>query len=168
SAAGPAGEPLDPEELVDWARQQGRDAVLTWSGEAVQAFDAVLLPERRTVCGAFVPGTAASRTRVNTPALAVSIGPLAVELPEYVRGRLPEYMVPSAVVPLPQLPLNPAGKLDRRALPSPAWYAADLSSGAPRNAYEEELCSLFSELLGVEKVGVEDDFFVLGGHSLLA
>ncbi|WP_328675201.1 non-ribosomal peptide synthetase [Streptomyces sp. NBC_00343] len=166
SGAVPVGRPLDPQDLADWAREHGLDAVITWSGETVQGFDAVLLPERRTVSGGFVPSGVAGRTRANAPALAKAIGPLTVELPEYLRGRLPDYMVPAAVVPLPELPLTPAGKLDRRALPSESTTTTN--SGAPRNSHEEKLCSLFSELLGVEKVGIDDDFFVLGGHSLLA
>ncbi|WP_227025813.1 non-ribosomal peptide synthetase [Streptomyces fodineus] len=165
-AAATSGGPLDPEDLAEWARQQGRDAVITWSGEAVHGFDAVLLPERRAVSGGFVPSDVAGQIRANAPALATAIGPLTVELPEYVRGRLPDYMVPAAVVPLPELPLTPAGKLDRRALP--AESTTTTSSGEPRNSHEKKLCSLFGELLGVEKVGIDDDFFVLGGHSLLA
>ncbi|MER7639328.1 amino acid adenylation domain-containing protein [Streptomyces sp. NPDC126522] len=166
SGSAPAGAPLDPEELAQWARRQGLEAVVTWSGESVHAFDAVLLPGGRTVSGGFVPSGVAGRTRANAPALATAIGPLTVALPEYLRGRLPDYMVPAAVVPLPELPLTTAGKLDRRALPSESTTTT--SSGEPRNSHEEKLCSLFGELLGVEKVGIDDDFFVLGGHSLLA
>jgi amino acid adenylation domain-containing protein len=164
--ADPGRRPLDPEDLAAWARQQGRYAVLTWSSQAVHSFDAVLLPERRSVSGGFVPSGVAGRTRANAPALAKSIGPLLAELPEYLRGRLPSYMVPAAVVPLSELPLTPAGKLDRQALPSE--YTTTVSGGGPRNSHEEKLCSFFSELLGVERVGVDDDFFLLGGHSLLA
>ncbi|WP_234336327.1 alpha/beta fold hydrolase [Streptomyces sp. NRRL S-920] len=75
-------------------------------------------------------------------------------------------MAPAVVVPLAELPLTAAGKLDRNALPSE--YETLPDSGEPRNAHEEKLCALFGELLGVEKVGIDDDFFVLGGHSLMA
>ncbi|MGN5376750.1 alpha/beta fold hydrolase [Streptomyces lasalocidi] len=75
-------------------------------------------------------------------------------------------MVPAAVVPLAQLPLNPAGKIDRNALPSE--HTSSVSNGAPRNSHEETLCSFFGELLNLERVGIDDDFFALGGHSLLA
>jgi amino acid adenylation domain-containing protein len=162
----PAGTPVDPEDVAAWARERGLDAVLTWSGEAVHGFDAVLLPERRAVRGGFVPSGVAGKVRANAPALAEAIGPLLAELPEYLGARLPDYMVPAAMVPLSQLPLNPAGKIDRGALP--AEHATTVSSGEPRNSHEEELCSFFSELLKLERVGIDDDFFALGGHSLLA
>ncbi|MFI1018278.1 amino acid adenylation domain-containing protein [Streptomyces sp. NPDC020965] len=165
TVAPPAGA-LDPEDLDAWARQQGRDAVVTWSGEAVHTLDVVLLPEQLTLTGGFVPSAVARPTRANTPALVTSIGPLLTALPEYLRARLPDYMVPAAVVPLPELPLTPAGKLDRRALPAEATTTT--SDGEPRNAHEEKLCAIFGELLDVERVGIDDDFFVLGGHSLLA
>ncbi|GAA1938257.1 hypothetical protein GCM10009837_75680 [Streptomyces durmitorensis] len=91
---------------------------------------------------------------------------LLKELPEYLRGHLPLHMVPSAVVSLPEIPLTPDGRTDRDALPSEDTSTA--VSREPRNSHEERMCVLFSELLELETVGIDDDFFELGGHSLLA
>ncbi|MEV0555658.1 alpha/beta fold hydrolase, partial [Streptomyces sp. NPDC050597] len=166
-----SGQPVDPEDLAVWARQRGLDAVLTWSGQNAHAFDVVLLPEQQPVSagfvsGGFVPGAAAGRTRANNPALAKTVGPLLAELRQHLRTHLPDYMVPATVVPLSELPLNSAGKIDRRALPSK--HTTTVSNRGPRNSHEEKLCALFTELLGLERVGIDDNFFELGGHSLLA
>ncbi|MEU1517123.1 non-ribosomal peptide synthase/polyketide synthase, partial [Streptomyces sp. NPDC005811] len=91
--------------------------------------------------------------------------PQPAALRSFLRDRLPDPLVPSAFVRLAALPLTPNGKLDRAALPTPAF---DVTERAPRSPREQVLCDLFAEVLGVERVGVEDGFFDLGGHSLLA
>ncbi|MEU0600940.1 amino acid adenylation domain-containing protein [Streptomyces sp. NPDC006393] len=88
-------------------------------------------------------------------------------LTDLAREHLPEYMVPSAIVPLAEFPKTPSGKLDRNALPAPDRAAVATGRG-PRNHHEEVLCRLFAELLGAEEVGIDVDFFDNGGHSLLA
>ncbi|WP_329263150.1 amino acid adenylation domain-containing protein [Streptomyces sp. NBC_01478] len=84
-----------------------------------------------------------------------------------LREQLPEYMVPSAIVPIAALPTTPSGKLDRAALPAPDHAEAATGRG-PRNHREEVLCRLFAELLDVDEIGIDVDFFSHGGHSLLA
>ncbi|GII86989.1 hypothetical protein Ssi03_49790 [Sphaerisporangium siamense] len=105
------------------------------------------------------------------PADGADGGALA-DLRERVAARLPDYMVPSAFVPLDALPITPNGKLDRAALPEPerAAQAAATSrqAAAPRTAVEDILCGLFADALGVEQVGPQDSFFALGGHSMIA
>ncbi|WP_425298896.1 amino acid adenylation domain-containing protein [Nocardia cyriacigeorgica] len=79
---------------------------------------------------------------------------------------LPSYMVPSAIVVLEALPLNPSGKLDRRALPAPVFEVREFR--APTTPIEEIVAQIFGEVLGITRVGVDDDFFELGGNSLIA
>ncbi|MGH9370512.1 MAG: amino acid adenylation domain-containing protein, partial [Vicinamibacterales bacterium] len=97
-------------------------------------------------------------------------GPATAELRRFLERRLPEYMVASAFVMLPSLPLTPSGKVDRKMLPAPDRLRADGGRPftAPRDPVEERLAAIYADVLHLEMVGVEDNFFDLGGHSLLA
>jgi amino acid adenylation domain-containing protein len=91
------------------------------------------------------------------------------DLRSWLAARLPDYMVPAAFAGLPALPLTPNGKVDRRALAASAPERTGAVVGAPpRAAAEELLAGLWADVLGIDGVGIDDDFFALGGHSLLA
>ncbi|MCA2208204.1 non-ribosomal peptide synthetase [Nocardia rosealba] len=90
------------------------------------------------------------------------------ELVAHAKASMPEYMVPSLLVQLPAMPINASGKLDRKALPEPDFRVAAAEFRAPVTATEQAVAALFAELLDVETVGLDDDFFRLGGNSLIA
>ncbi|WP_328491696.1 non-ribosomal peptide synthase/polyketide synthase [Streptomyces sp. NBC_00414] len=103
---------------------------------------------------------------VPVPSAAV---PSASELRAHVVAELPDYMVPAAFVTLAELPLTANGKVDRRRLPAPDWTAAgDAEYRAPRTEAERMLAGIWAELLGVERVGADANFFMLGGDSILS
>ncbi len=91
------------------------------------------------------------------------------ELRSFLGGRLPEHMIPTAFVVMEALPVDPSGKVDRRALPAPT---SEVEGGGgyqgPRTPIEERLVAIWQEVLGLDRVGVTDNFFALGGHSLIA
>ncbi|HXT39726.1 MAG TPA: amino acid adenylation domain-containing protein [Candidatus Angelobacter sp.] len=91
------------------------------------------------------------------------------ELRDFLKKKLPDYMVPSSFVPLDKMPLTPNGKVDRAALPLPNLTRQDSGKNytAPRTTTEETLVAIWKSVLGLDKVGVDDSFFDLGGHSLL-
>ncbi|GGA16336.1 dimodular nonribosomal peptide synthase [Paenibacillus marchantiophytorum] len=101
------------------------------------------------------------------PALKSEIGMDLAAVRQHIAAALPGYMVPSALVEIPELPLTVNGKMDRKALPAPDFSQAASGRG-PRTPQEEILCDLYAETLGLPKVGIDDGFFDLGGHSLLA
>ncbi len=94
--------------------------------------------------------------------------PTPADLREFLRARLPGYMVPATFMTLPALPLTPHGKVDRRALPRPERDLSQVGFTPARNDVEARLAGIWSEVLGVGPVGVHDDFFELGGRSLVA
>ena len=96
--------------------------------------------------------------------------PTGNELRNFLKAKLPEYMLPAAFVALEALPLTPNGKVDRRALPASNRTRPELEKGfvAPRTPEEELVAEIWAQVLGIERVGIYDDFFELGGHSLLA
>jgi amino acid adenylation domain-containing protein len=97
-------------------------------------------------------------------------GPQLAELRSHLMTQVPNYMVPSAFVMLEALPLTPSGKIDRRALPAAeaGRLGAEATYVAPRTNVEERVAAIWARALGLERVGVHDDFFEIGGHSLLA
>lgn len=116
--------------------------------------------------------------RARNPVHAALLDDFAAELPaatvENLRGwlgdRLPEHMIPTHWLFLPELPVNPSGKLDRGALPAPGRDRPELAVAyrAPRNRLEEDLARLWSDVLGLDGIGVDDNFFDLGGDSITA
>ncbi|MDZ8187884.1 MAG: amino acid adenylation domain-containing protein [Nostoc sp. ChiSLP02] len=95
--------------------------------------------------------------------------PSQVELRQFLQGRLPEYMVPSSFVFLDAFPLNPNGKIDRRALPAPdISHPISTNFVPPQNPTQEVLANIWAKVLRLQQVGIHDNFFELGGHSLLA
>ncbi|NEO40921.1 MAG: amino acid adenylation domain-containing protein [Moorea sp. SIOASIH] len=91
------------------------------------------------------------------------------ELRSFLNTQLPNHMIPAAIIILEAIPLTPNGKIDRRALPAPdaSRWGSEANFIAPRDALEKQLAQIWSEVLGVSSVGVQDNFFDLGGHSLL-
>jgi non-ribosomal peptide synthase protein (TIGR01720 family) len=129
---------------------------------------------------AAIPGVtqAAAVVRDDTPGEGRLVGylscagdpPATAEIERLLRRRLPDFMIPAALVVLPALPLSPNGKVDRRALPAPPAAPTSTVPAAvvPAGAYEERLAAVWREVLGVEGVGAHDNFFALGGDSILA
>jgi acyl carrier protein len=90
----------------------------------------------------------------------------AAALRDALSERLPDSMIPAAFVRLERIPMTPNGKIDRRALPDPEWTRETYR--APRTPNEKLLADLFAGVLAIDRVGIDDDFFLIGGHSLLA
>jgi acyl carrier protein len=116
---------------------------------------------------------AARMDGVGEPRLVAWTAPPGIsgaELRAFLRQRLPDYMVPTAFLALDALPRTPNGKIDRLSLPAPEGLERAEADGylAPRTPVEEILCGVWAKVLGLDRVGVRDDFFALGGHSLRA
>ncbi|QWF84113.1 non-ribosomal peptide synthetase [Amycolatopsis sp. CA-230715] len=166
--------PVDPDELYELGGRHGFRTGVSWSPDAEDgSVEAVFTRDPSPGAGAVgivYPAVARKRPLAgygNDPTMPYQADALGKSLRSYLRRCLPEYMVPSVVTVLDELPLTGNGKVDRKALPAPAVAGAAVSRG-PRSAREEILCGLFAEVLGLDSVGIDDGFFDLGGHSILA
>ena len=156
---------LMPGDCRSVAEELGYRVVVTWSAVPGR-MDAIFLGTEAEVplTDVFVPAGPVNvlSEYVNDPDAAGRVE----DLRRFMATRLPDYMVPAAFVVLDRMPLMPNGKLDKAALPSPV-ITGDVYR-APRTLEEAVLAAVFAEVLGVDRVGIDDDFFALGGHSLRA
>ena len=160
-------------DLVCW----GRDGQLRYVGRAdeqvkIRGYRIELGEVRAALAGLYGVEQAVVVAREDRPGDKRLVGYVTgtadpAELRTALAERLPTYMVPAAVVALQTLPLTPNGKVDKRALPEPDYQDADRYR-APASAVEEMLVGIYAQVLGLERVGVDDSFFDLGGDSILA
>ena len=168
---------IEPAALRALAAACGYEVRLSWTGDGAAAELTALFVPRGTAPFAGEPrlrevSEAARqgswRNLVHGGAAGVEAADLGPELRAWLAERLPEHMVPTAYVVLGNLPLSANGKVDRRALPDPEAVAGSGEGRAPRRPLEEIVAGLWQEVLAVDRVSADDDFFALGGHSLLA
>ncbi|MBZ0257107.1 amino acid adenylation domain-containing protein [bacterium] len=162
---------VDPEDLLALARDCGYALHASFARNPQRGrYDAVFL--RGDAQPVFVADFEAKpwREYANNPLQEKLHRRLASQLREFIKDKLPNYMAPSDFVFLDEMPLSPAGKIDRKALPKPdesQTRGAD-EYAAPVTDAEKQLCQIWADVLGVERVGLNDNFFDLGGHSLKA
>jgi amino acid adenylation domain-containing protein len=172
---------INPERFYQLGQQLGYTVHLSWWESSQDGcYDVVLCRNSSTQTsnaqGAIAfwdisaVTTKPSTDYTNNPLHGKLVQKLVPLVREFIQQKLPDYMVPQAFVILNALPLTPNGKVDRRSLPTPDTATRNLSTGIvlPRTPIEAELAQIWSEVLGVERIGVKDNFFELGGHSLLA
>lgn len=166
---------VDPEIVWTLCQKHDYDVAVTWgTSDSLDCFDIRLLDRTKVheEVLAILPATPMAKSwgdYANDPLESSFRQRLIPQLREYLSDRLPEHMIPSNWVMLKELPLTSNGKLDRRALPAPQSRPEELGLYVPpRTDLERALAEIWSQVLRVDQVGVEDSFFELGGHSLLA
>ncbi|OLT58220.1 non-ribosomal peptide synthetase [Moorena bouillonii] len=168
---------IEPERLYELSASLGYSLELCWSAQgSPELMDAVFVRSELAAEGiVLTPLTQKSvvggnwNNYGNNPLISQLRKELIPQLREYLESRLPEYMVPSGLMVLSQLPLTPNGKVDRKALPVPDMASSVLTEYvAPQTETQKILAEIWAEVLGIEQIGIHDNFFDLGGHSLRA
>ncbi|WP_199192544.1 amino acid adenylation domain-containing protein [Chlorogloea sp. CCALA 695] len=171
---------LDPEDLWNLSQELPYSVNINWSSSKGSAsYDAVFQhhcsKQTKTNNSSIVSWPESEftlkpwNTYTNQSLQAKDSSNLVSQLRILLKDKLPEYMVPSAFVLLDSLPLTPNGKVDRRSLPEPNYSRPILLEAfvAPRTSIENQLAAIWTQVLGIEPIGINDNFFELGGHSLL-
>ncbi|HEU0298104.1 MAG TPA: phosphopantetheine-binding protein, partial [Longimicrobium sp.] len=170
--AGMPSPAIDPEALWALGESLGLVVEVRHAGpQAPGAVDALFRPAERAAAFPERPlPEKEPREHANDPLWAAQARDLAPRLRAWVKEQLPEHMVPGALVVMDAFPLTPNGKVDRRALPAPEpqRLGTEESCVEPRTRTEAKLAAMWAEVLRLERVFVDDNFFDLGGHSLLA
>ena len=157
----------DPNEVMCLARRLG--AKLCWQGFGADGlYDVIFNPRWSEVEGLGEEPRAYYRQYGNVPTRSRGNGELGRALQDYLLESLPAYMAPAVIVEMEALPLTPNGKLDRKALPGPEPSQSLSGYVSPQTETEELLAGVWAGVLGIERVGIDDNFFEIGGHSLLA
>lgn len=167
---------IDPEDWWGLDRELPYKIEIGWSSSGADRYDVVCLRQgiAQTSVGTHIPLTQQINslrpwhTYANQPLQNQLTRRLIPQIRSYLEQKLPDYMVPSTFVVLEALPLTANGKVDRHTLPAPIQTELAGAYVAPRSPAEEKLARIWSDLLGVKRVGIHDNFFELGGHSLLA
>jgi len=167
---------IDPEDVWSLSETLPYEVDVRWSDAgAGEYFDIVFHPQMTQITqinlrNLWISTPKALALYANNPLHGRLAHQLITRLREHLEEKLPDYMIPASFVLLDALPLTANGKVDRRALPAPDETRPEHGSDfvAPSTPIEELLGRLWAELLGIESVGMRDDFFALGGHSLLA
>lgn len=167
------GSAPDPEELCAAGEGAGYRALPTWSAAEGGLLDIVFVDPGQVAAGpltgVYAAPEVAAEACANTPTAFGSTVDTEVVLRAHLQEQLPDYMIPSALMTLAALPLNANGKVDRAALPAPA-FSADRPGTPPGTPLQEIVRDLFAEVIGVPRrtVHADSDFFRIGGHSLAA
>jgi amino acid adenylation domain-containing protein len=170
----PLDKGLDPEDWWALSQELPYTVSICWSEVDAGCYDVIFQPASpRLTLAPLLEETASQKPwsdYANNPLQGKLSRQLIPQLRNFLQQHLPDYMVPSALVRMKSLPLTPNGKVDRRALPAPDSDRSQLDGEfvAARDRLETGLVGIWQQVLGVEQVGVYDNFFDLGGHSLLA
>jgi amino acid adenylation domain-containing protein len=166
---------IHPEEVWEMCGRLDYTVEIRWAGNGASGhFDAIFRKKGSESKARFIPTRHAVSVRRldeygNNPANKLSTQSLAPELRKYLAEKLPDYMVPAAFVIMDSLPLTPNGKVDRKALPAPdaSTFTQDRVYDPPTSKQEAALSEIWSKVLRLDRVGINDDIFELGGDSLL-